>query len=83
MSTSTTRTQDAKFSRKRVPASLSELNLHLADPETGRPYELLPQGGDSYKLCAVFNSPGESQCDGTWRHPAGRHCFELLSTAYR
>jgi hypothetical protein len=74
----------------KLPASVVELALQPwqeaieRDPETRQPYEYEPRAERSYRLCAEFalaspepRSPREREF---WRHPAGRHCFDLEIT---
>jgi hypothetical protein len=56
-----------------------------ADPISEEPYEYRATGADTYELCATFaaEEPGREigwargEHAVFWRHPAGRHCFEL------
>jgi hypothetical protein len=67
-----------------VAAALCEnSDARVADLETHRPYEYLPTGNNTYRLCAVFDIDtrtlrGRIPLDHAkaWDHPAGRYCFE-------
>jgi hypothetical protein len=83
---------DGYWTRKgKLPADLAAvaewrgLDGPPADPVTEEPYEYRVTGADTYELCATFaaESPGREirwareEHAVFWRHPAGRHCFEL------
>jgi len=67
----------------KLPASLEEINIKAADPETGQPYEYMADGDKSYQLCATFSLSAEFddsevkplQLDEWFNHGAGRQCF--------
>ena len=75
-----------------LPPDLAHLNTHpvlLRDPETNEPYEYVADSKTGYHLCAHFQlatpdaeARGEPLAvrplpnDDSWRHPAGRHCFD-------
>lgn len=75
----------------RVPATLDELRrepgaaLTASDPETGEAYELHPEGGKSFEICARFAQPSDARRagDGFWRHGAGRQCFKREARSVR
>lgn len=47
------------------------------DPMTNALYEYSGRG-ERYRLCAVFALESDRAVpEGTWDHPAGRHCFDL------
>lgn len=70
-----------------LPATLDglkqRLGANLNDPLTNIPYEYHPKSGTAYELCAVFatdSTEGENeyqQISPFWRHPKGRHCYQL------
>jgi hypothetical protein len=70
-----------------LPADLAALvrpgvRVQTSDPFTSQSYEYQVLGDRDYRLCAVFNtdSAGEERNDDEslqWRHPRGRHCFDL------
>ena len=60
--------------------------LSTVDPETAVPYGYRVDDDRTYELCATFNldAPTDQASLRTypyrerfWRHPAGRHCFDL------
>ena len=58
-----------------------------ADPETGAGYEYEAIDEHAYRLCAVFSAPSDDAATTlryrgeTWRHGAGRQCFERREPA--
>jgi hypothetical protein len=77
---------------QKLPPELAQLNVNpavLRDPLTGAPYAYKVDGKARYHLCAHFklatpDAGGRDEPlavrpladDDSWRHPAGRHCFE-------
>ena len=60
--------------------------LSVADPDTAQPYAYQPGAAGRYRLCANFatdtgderrRDAGHYGIQSDWRHPAGRHCYEL------
>ena len=51
------------------------------DPESRQAYGYEPRDDRHYRLCAEFSraspEPRPTREPDFWRHPAGRHCFEL------
>jgi hypothetical protein len=72
--------------RRQLPTSLSELAREPGiapipvDPATGKPYEYVVSGAETYSLCAVFDRPSDASVSGYWWHGAGRHCFDRRPT---
>lgn len=80
---------------KALPGSLEDLKgqdfyvVSIQDPETGVPYEYVPDEGDAYSLCAIFKmgqvsnrnyglKPAGlplSSFSVPWDHDSGRVCF--------
>lgn len=65
-------------------SSAPPMRVRRIDPETGAPYEYEIVGERSYRLCAVFARPSESDRtampyinEAGWDHEAGRQCFDL------
>ena len=70
-----------------LPADLTTLaaqpgvHMPVRDPETGRAYEYLITGAESYQLCAVFTHDSRELARPPmygameWAHGKGRHCF--------
>jgi Domain of unknown function (DUF5671) len=78
------RAVDSYWSNHRqLPQSLAELAREPGvgpiptDPETGKTYEYSASGGETYRLCAVFDRHSDETASGYWWHGAGRHCFNL------
>ena len=72
----------------RLPAALGEAmgpDVNVADPETGAAYEYEMTTADRFRLCATFARASAADdrgkpapyADLSWRHPAGRHCFDF------
>jgi hypothetical protein len=60
----------------------------IKDPETSTPYTYNPIGNSRYQLCATFSYTNIETSAARrslyienrgWEHPAGYHCFDLLS----
>ncbi len=77
---------------ERLPNSLEELSSErrvslrsVGDPESSLAYQYRITGDRTYELCATFDTPERepgSRADALpgnefWRHPAGRHCFQV------
>lgn len=71
-----------------LPATLEALqtadqpvSLRLRAPGTAEPYDYIPTGPRSYRLCATFGHPHPdgARTPEFWRHGAGRHCFAIDS----
>ena len=76
-----------------LPGSLEGLSAErdinipaITDPESGEPYAFRATAEKAYELCATFNleAPTDQASlrsypyrERFWRHPAGRHCFDL------
>jgi hypothetical protein len=70
---------DYADARKPVPRAFA---LTGRDPSTGGSYAFERLSNFRYRLCATFQLPTpSSRNDETpssfWRHPAGRHCYDL------
>jgi hypothetical protein len=75
-----------------IPASLADVkaralrDIAVADPASQAPYEFSVTGKETYRVCAVFSMASEADAEAwtggnsNWRHPAGRHCFDLNAT---
>lgn len=74
---------------KSLPPDLASLDLprdRTIDPVSGVVYDYATVGAETYRLCATFELPSESEGSTRvysasavalrWDHPAGRHCFE-------
>ena len=78
-------TVDLYWTREgRLPTGLSALPDYRdtetghTDPVTGHLYNYRAGTGSRFELCGHFETAGPpSSGDQIWRHPAGRHCFEL------
>lgn len=68
--------------------AMHQLDAVPRDPQTNTPYTYLVSGERSYRLCATFAQPSDSDQVGTryetfnhmnhsWRHGAGESCFDL------
>lgn len=77
-----------------LPAALDQalgMDLAIADPQTGSPYEYTATATDRFRLCATFARATADDDRGrpapyddlSWRHPAGRHCFDFRIEAGR
>jgi hypothetical protein len=60
------------------------LDIVVADPVTGTPYDYVRLDDRRFRLCATFATdtadlPGHTRPSGgdDWAHPAGHHCFDL------
>jgi type II secretory pathway pseudopilin PulG len=75
-----------------IPGSLSDLSPQYysplpTDPQSGESYEyqLIGQSAKAYRLCATFNFASDANDPSlaypyetiSWKHPAGRYCFDL------
>jgi hypothetical protein len=62
-----------------LPQSLPD--VHIADPETGRPYEYTVKTAKQYELCATFAAASDigsrQNASHFWSHPKSRACFTL------
>ncbi|HZT13542.1 MAG TPA: DUF5671 domain-containing protein [Candidatus Baltobacteraceae bacterium] len=71
---------------KKLPERLDGLRLSLngsvRDPRTDRPYAYVRGRGDSYRLCATFDTDDRSQAHSVWNHPAGAYCFALSASDF-
>ena len=73
---------------RRLPATLDELHkeagtdIYSRDPESGRPYEYVVKGSDTYELCAEFARDSELRVD-FWSHGVGRHCYTMTAKEVR
>ncbi|HEY4434218.1 MAG TPA: hypothetical protein VGM99_07420 [Candidatus Cybelea sp.] len=59
----------------------------LRDPATGKPFEYRRLTSERYQLCGTFElpapaSPNDVTAPSFWRHPAGRHCYNLDVSAH-
>ena len=77
--------------RKSLPADLAMVDAgrdRISDPVSGAAYGYVVTGPETYRLCADFDAPSESEDRGhegyipssgerRWHHPAGRHCFDM------
>ncbi|MEO5372910.1 MAG: hypothetical protein H7840_01380 [Alphaproteobacteria bacterium] len=73
----------------KLPASLGDMQQpdlateSTSDPETNQMYEYYLGEGASYRLCATFtgvldnDGVKERRLAATWRHGAGRNCFNF------
>ncbi len=72
----------------RLPSGLNEAlgaGVAVADPQTGAAYEYAATAADRFRLCATFSRASADDDRGkpapyddlSWRHPAGRHCFDF------
>jgi hypothetical protein len=78
-------TSQTERGTKPLPKSLREITASsssIRDPISNDLYGYIPVDDQRYRLCAVFATDDrlEQQYD-TWRHPAGRYCYELSSTS--
>ena len=67
----------------RLPSRLDDAlgaGVAVADPQTGAAYEYAATAADRFRLCATFSRASGKPApydDLSWRHPAGRHCFDF------
>jgi hypothetical protein len=78
-------TSQTAHGTKPLPKSLLEIapsSSTIRDPMTGEFYGYTPEDDGRYRLCAVFATDNrlEDRYD-SWRHPAGRYCYELTATS--
>lgn len=76
---------------KSLPPDLTVVDAgggHIGDPVSGAAYGYVVTGPETYRLCADFDVPSESEDRGhegyippsseqRWHHPPGRHCFDM------
>jgi hypothetical protein len=67
-----------------LPATLEALanqarsrRIERFDPDSGEPYLYEVTGESTYRLCATFTGPRDSDSSVFWNHPTGKHCFEI------
>jgi hypothetical protein len=77
-----------QLEQAQLPVKLADISrrteaveIRIADPITGAPYEYAPKTGSAYELCANFVTSSREQdwpeVSRAWAHPPGRHCFSL------
>lgn len=77
------RAQGVSEPEGKLPEQLSEEFQFDKEPVTGDPYEYQRLSDTTYELCATFATDSseyardQSWFDNQWRHPAGRHCYQL------
>lgn len=86
--------RDYQRRQGRLPSTPEEAlgpDVAVADPLTGSPYEYAVSDADRFRLCATFARASAADDRGkpapyddlSWRHPAGRHCFDFRIEASR
>lgn len=76
--------EDVNALKEELPKTLEEAiernqgqKLTIRDPQTGEPYAYEVVNESTFKLCASFAFPRDSDYNVFWNHPAGEHCFEV------